>query len=178
MTATIRTSAYSVILGILFTPIIYLLANRSLTLCIHIAVLIIVSSQLANRDALWRLSRVRRHLSEYDNIGRFWIESRGRLLEPRTYWRFLQFSFKAFFILGDWWSFFFFTLIYLVLVTTPLFFGFVTLKPRYEIVFVILMLYEVGSLHCLFLFWHWKHKIAKKIKGEYGFDYDSLVASD
>jgi len=178
ITNTVKAGAVTLVLGILFTPLIYLLANRSSIVWFYLILLIGVSSLLGGKDANWRFSLLKKHFKEYEEIGSFWIEKRYEVFVPGNILKFFNYGLKSCFVFGEWKYILLSMVIYLFLVIAPIILGVIHLKSNLEIIFIILLLYEIMSFHLFFVFLYWKYKVSKKIKEEYGLDYKDLVSID
>jgi len=163
------------VLGILFTPLIFLLSDRSITFLFYFIFLLFISSLVAKYNAIWRFSQIRRYLKDYSEYGSFWAQKRYEFLRPKVIWKWFQFGSRTLFVHGEWKFALLVNAIYVFLAIFPLFVKIFHFNRNYGIIFIFLLWYVVYMFHNFFLFLNWKYKISKKIKEEYGFEYKDLI---
>ncbi len=178
VTNMMRAGTVSFALGILLAPIIYLLSDRSIAFWFYFIFLVLMSGLVAKYNASWRFNKLKKHSEFYSEVGLFWIQKRSEMVNPKNALKWFMYALRSCFILGEWKMMVSVNLLYLFLIIIPLLLELIHIQPGpgYEVLFVILLWYEIISFHAFFIFLYWKYKISKKIKEEFGLDYKTLVS--
>jgi hypothetical protein len=174
-TNTIRARSVYICVGIFFMSIVYFISDQSLALFFHIIFLIIMSILVSKYDAEWYYYHTKRHLKHYAEVQSFAKQKGIEIMLPINLLKILKYGFIQSIAISVGMRLIVLFFIYGIFIIFPLILNVINIDRKYLILFFILIFYTIVTFHQFFLFLHWKYRIAKKIKEEYGLDYKDLV---